>query len=114
VPILFARIQGRQMSLDLGPAPGTGSLTVRVAPEPGRALWVVPGALGQVGNPPAELMRLPFGQLVYQPLDGAVTVQGLAPGRYTVVWGSLHSPLEGGPVIKTVDVAGPTELSMQP
>jgi protocatechuate 3,4-dioxygenase beta subunit len=112
VPLLFVRVDGAEKRLDLGPAPGTGSLTVRVDQQPGYALWVVPGTLSQVGEPPMELMKLPYGQMVYQPESGTVRVQGLAPGRYTVVWASHHANTPGGPVVRTVDVGGPTELSL--
>lgn len=112
VPLLFVRLDGTEQRLDIGPAPGTGSLTVTIEPEPGHALWVVPGTLGSVGDPPVDLMKLPYGQMIYQPQEKTVTVQGLAPGRYTVVWGSHHAPTPGGPLVRTVDVAGPTQLSM--
>jgi hypothetical protein len=112
VPLLFVRVDGSEKRLDLGPAPGTGSLTVQVELQPGYALWVIPGAIPQVSDPPVELMRLPYGQMVYQPESGTVTVQGLQPGRYTIVWASHHATTPGGPVVRTVDVAGPTQLSL--
>jgi protocatechuate 3,4-dioxygenase beta subunit len=98
--------------LDFGPAPGTGRVTVRVRPEPGNALWLVRGDVRSVGNPPMELVRSAWAQLVFQPLTERVTLTGIPPGRYTLVWASFHAPTEGGPVLLPIDVPGQGEVSL--
>ncbi|MBL8920793.1 MAG: carboxypeptidase regulatory-like domain-containing protein [Myxococcaceae bacterium] len=98
--------------LDFGPAPGTGKVTVRVRPEPGTALWLVRGELRGVGNPPMELVRSSWAQLVYQPLTERVTLTGVPPGRYTLVWASFHASTEGGPVLLPIDVPAQGEVSL--
>lgn len=113
VPLAFVAVKGSAMTLDLGPVPGSASLTVHVVPQAGRVLWVVPGT-PPVGDPPTELFQLPFGQLVYQPPGDTVLVQGLPPGRYTVVWANQHLQTPGGPVVRVVDLgSGPAELTLQ-
>ncbi|NOK12515.1 carboxypeptidase-like regulatory domain-containing protein, partial [Corallococcus exercitus] len=42
-PAVVVQVAGADMTLDLGPVPGTGSVTVLLQPERGKALWVVPG-----------------------------------------------------------------------
>ncbi|RKG64261.1 carboxypeptidase regulatory-like domain-containing protein [Corallococcus sp. CA054B] len=113
-PAVVVRVAGTDMTLDLGPVPGTGSVTVLIQPERGKALWVVPGDVGTVGNPPTELLRSPFAQLVYQPMSERVVVQGLRPGRYTLVWGYFHAEMPGaGPVVRSVDVPTQGEVSLR-
>jgi len=110
-PALVVQVGGTEMHLDLGPGPGTASLTVQVKPERGRALWVVAGELGAVGNPPAEaLMRSRWAQLIYQPRTEQVRLSGLAPGRYTLVWGNFHVETPGGPEVRVVDVPASAEV----
>ncbi|WP_224360878.1 carboxypeptidase regulatory-like domain-containing protein [Hyalangium versicolor] len=111
-PALLVRIDGTEQRLNIGPAPGSGSLTIVIRPERGKALWVVAGNVAAVGSPPTELMRASYGQMIYQPRSERVTLQGLPPGRYTVVWGNFHSETPEGPVIRTVDVPGSQELSL--
>ncbi|NBD13396.1 carboxypeptidase regulatory-like domain-containing protein [Corallococcus silvisoli] len=113
-PAVVVQVAGADMTLDLGPVPGTGSLTVLLQPERGKALWVVPGDVGAVGNPPAELLRSRYAQLVYQPMTERVVVQGLRPGRYTLVWGSFHVETPGaGPVVRAVEVPSQGEVSLR-
>jgi hypothetical protein len=111
-PALLVRVSGGEQRLNIGPAPGSGSVTVVLKPERGKALWVVAGDLPNVGSPPSELMRASYGQMIYQPRSERVTLQGLPPGRYTVVWGNFHSETPGGPVVRTVDVPSSAELSL--
>lgn len=112
-PALVVQVGGSEMSLDLGPAPGTASLAVQVKPERGRALWVVAGELGAVGNPPAvALMRSRWAQLVYQPRSEQVRLSGLRPGRYTLVWGNFHVETPGGPEVRVVDVPSSSDVVM--
>ncbi|RKH85832.1 carboxypeptidase regulatory-like domain-containing protein [Corallococcus sp. AB032C] len=113
-PAVVVQVAGADMTLDLGPVPGTGSVTVLIQPERGKALWVVPGEVGSVGNPPTELLRSSFAQLVYQPMSERVVVQGLRPGRYTLVWGYFHAEMPGsGPVVRSVDVPTQGEVSLR-
>lgn len=111
-PAVIVEVTGPQTRLDFGPAPGSGSVTVRVRPEPGHALWLVRGDLRSVGNPPMELMRSPWAQMVFQPLTDRVTLTGVPPGRYTIVWSSFHAPSEGGPVLQPIDVPAQSEVSL--
>ncbi|HSP77050.1 MAG TPA: carboxypeptidase regulatory-like domain-containing protein, partial [Myxococcaceae bacterium] len=113
-PALLVQIGGEQQKLDFGPAPGTGSLTVQLEPERGRALWLVAGEVGSVSNPPRELLRAGYGQFLYQPRSGKVTLQGLPPGRYTLVWAHFHLDTEEGPVVRRVDVPSAREVSLKP
>ncbi|RKG73229.1 carboxypeptidase regulatory-like domain-containing protein [Corallococcus exercitus] len=113
-PAVVVQVAGADMTLDLGPVPGTGSVTVLLQPERGKALWVVPGEVGAVGNPPTELLRSRYAQLVYQPMSERVVVQGLRPGRYTLVWGYFHAEMPGtGPVVRAVDVPSQGEVSLR-
>jgi protocatechuate 3,4-dioxygenase beta subunit len=113
-PALLVQVAGGEQRLDLGPAPGTASLTVQLKPAQGRALWVLSGDLGGVGNLPKELMRTRYGQLLYQPRGERVTLQGLPPGRYTLVWGHFHVDTEEGPVVRTVDVPSSADVVLTP
>lgn len=106
-------VSGQTTRLDFGPVPGTGSLAVTLRPRPGYALWLVRGALAGVGNPPMELMRSSWAQLLYQPVVERVTFTGLAPGRYTLVWSSFHASSEQGPVLRQVDVPGTSEIEVR-
>ena len=113
-PALLVQVAGGEQRLDLGPAPGTASLTVQLKPAQGRALWVLSGDMGGVGNLPKELMRTRYGQLLYQPRAERVTLQGLPPGRYTLVWGHFHVDTEEGPVVRTVDVPSSADVVLTP
>jgi hypothetical protein len=59
-----------------------------------------------------ELMRSRYAQMVYQPRSERVTLQGLPPGRYTVVWASFHAEMPEGPMVRTVEIPGAQEVSM--
>jgi hypothetical protein len=111
-PALLVQIDGAQQRLNIGPVPGSGSLTVVLKPERGKALWVVAGDVPAVGSPPTELMRASYGQMIYQPRSERVTLQGLPPGRYTVVWGNFHAETPGGPVVQPVNVPSSGEVSL--
>jgi hypothetical protein len=111
-PAMLVQIGGAQQRLDFGPAPGSGSLTVVLKPERGRALWVVAGDVPLVSSPPTELMRASYGQMIYQPRTERVTLHGLPAGRYTLVWAHFHAETPGGPVVRTVNVPGSGELSL--
>jgi hypothetical protein len=111
-PVVVAQVEGAEQRLDFGPAPGTGTLTVRVKPEPGRALWLVPGEVPRPGNPPSELMRARYAQIVYQPHTETVTLRGLPPGRYTLVWAHFHHATEEGPLVRSVDMPVSGEISL--
>ncbi|MDY7232513.1 carboxypeptidase regulatory-like domain-containing protein [Hyalangium rubrum] len=110
-PALLVQVGGAQQRLDFGPAPGSGSITVLIKPERGRALWVVAGDVPAVDSPPSELMRTAYGQMIYQPRSERVTLQGLPPGRYSVVWANFHAETPGGPVVRSVSVPGAQEVS---
>jgi hypothetical protein len=109
-PALLAELSGTEARLDFGPVPGLATLAVRLTPRPGAALWLVRGELQKVGNPPMELLRLPWAQLVYQPRSPRVVLGGLAPGRYTLVWASFHAAVPTGPVIIPVSVPAGGEI----
>lgn len=109
---VIVEVDGESETLDFGPAPGTSSLSVQVKPQRGYALWLVRGDLAAVGNPPLELLRSGYAQLVYQPNDDRVVFLGLTPGRYTLVWASFHAESNGGPVVERVDVPGRAEVTL--
>jgi hypothetical protein len=106
-------ISGTSNRLDFGPVPGTGSVSVTLRPERGFALWLVRGELVGVGNPPMELMRSSWAQMLYQPTHERVTFTGIPPGRYTLVWSSFHAASETGPVLRRVDVPGTAEIEVR-
>lgn len=110
---VISRVQSESAHLDFGPAPGTSSVTVRVTPQRGYALWLVKGSLPGAGNPPLELLRSEYAQLVYQPQEERVTFRGLPPGPYTLVWASFHAESSGGPTVVPIDVpSSQTEVSL--
>jgi len=111
-PVVMALIEGQNAQLNLGPAPGTGQVTVHVAPEPGYALWLVQGDVEGVDLSALDLIRVPYGQMVYQPRAEVVTLQGIPPGPYTVIWGSFHIDTPGGPQISHIVVPGTTDISL--
>lgn len=111
-PAVIADIQGSDAHLDFGPVPGLGVISVRLAPKPGYALWLVRGDVSAVANPPMELLRASWAQLVYQPRVERVQLGGLAPGRYTLIWSSFHAAVPGGPMIVPITVPGSTEVSL--
>ena len=111
-PAVIAEISGSEARLDFGPVPGLGTLTVRLAPKPGYALWLLRGDVRAVGNPPMELLRSTWAQLVYQPQGDRVTLGALAPGRYTLIWASFHAAVQGGPIIVPVSVPAGSEVTL--
>ena len=111
-PALITEVSGSQAHLDFGLVPGMGTITARVSPQPGYAVWLLRGAVGAVGNPPMELLRSSWAQLVYQPRTDRVTFGGLPPGHYTMVWASFHASMPNGPVIVPVDVPSSGEVSL--
>ncbi|QRK05634.1 carboxypeptidase regulatory-like domain-containing protein [Archangium violaceum] len=113
-PALLVQVEGGEKRLDIGPAPGTASLTVQLKSERGKALWVIAGDMGAVGNPPKELIRARYGQLLYQPRGERITLQGFPPGRYTLVWSNFHTDTEDGPVVRTVDLPTSGDVVLTP
>jgi protocatechuate 3,4-dioxygenase beta subunit len=111
-PLLVAQVGGAEMRLDIGGVPGTGALTVLVKPERGRALWVVAGEVPASPPVAAELMRSRYAQLIYQPQSERVTLLGLPPGRYTLVWAHFHADTPEGPVVRAVEVPTSGEVSL--
>ncbi len=109
-PASIIDVQGPETRLDLGVAPDQPQLTVRLQPRPGWALWLLKGDVSRVGNPPFELLRASWAQLVFQPRQGAITFGSLQPGRYTVVWGSFHASGDATPVLMSVTVPGQAEV----
>jgi protocatechuate 3,4-dioxygenase beta subunit len=105
-------VEGRDLRLDFGRAPGSASLTVRLTPRRGWALYVVPGELSAVGNPPTELLQASGVQLFYQPSGERLLVAGLAPGRYTLVWGSFYEATDSGPLLAPVVVPAAGEIEL--
>lgn len=113
-PAIISDVNGAESRLDFGPVPGLGTLSVRLSPKPGYALWLLRGDVSAVGNPPMELLRASWAQLVYQPHVERVTLGGLAPGRYTLVWASFHAAVPGGPTIVPVSVPASGEVTLAP
>lgn len=111
-PAVIAEITGPETRLDFGPVPGMGTLNVRLVPRPGFALWLVRGDVRAVGNPPMELLRSPWAQLVYQPHGDRITLGALAPGRYTLIYASFHAAVPGGPLIVPVTVPSSGEVTL--
>lgn len=110
-PAVITTISG-DTRLNFGPVPGEGTLSIRVAPREGYALWLVRGELPVVGNPPMELLHAPYAQLVYQPHTERVVLGALTPGRYTLVWSSFHAAVPGGPIVVPVQVPASGEVSL--
>lgn len=110
-PALITSITG-PTRLDFGPVPGLATLTVRVSPKEGYALWLVRGELPTLGNPPMELLHADWAQLVYQPHGERVVLGALAPGRYTLVWSSFHASVPGGPIVAPVQIPAGGEVSL--
>ncbi|MBM4381116.1 MAG: carboxypeptidase regulatory-like domain-containing protein, partial [Deltaproteobacteria bacterium] len=96
-------VSGTEQALELGGAPGTVPLLVRLSPAPGHCLWVVPGEPPSIDNPPESLGRLGGVRMVYEP-PALARVPGLRPGRYTVVYGPFHVDVPGGPAVVRVEV----------
>lgn len=111
-PAIITEVSATNSQLDFGPSPMLGKLVVHVTPQPGFALWLVRGELPALGDPPMELLRARYAQLVYQPRVDTVVFGGLLPGRYTLVWASFHAQSTGGPVKVPVDVPGQAEVSL--
>ncbi|MBL8916008.1 MAG: carboxypeptidase regulatory-like domain-containing protein, partial [Archangium sp.] len=111
-PAIIMQIPDRDTRLDFGSVPGQPTLTVRVVPKPGYALWLVRGEVNMVGNPPMELLRANYAQLVYQPHSERVVLGSIPPGRYTLVWSSFHAAIPGGPIIQSVDVPAGGEVAL--
>lgn len=111
-PTVIVAVSGPQTRLDFGPAPGTGTVVVRVKPDVGMALWLVRGEVRRVGNPPMELMGAAYAQLVFQPHSERVVLSGLSPGRYSLVWSSFHAASEAGPVVVPTDVPAQGEVNL--
>lgn len=113
-PALISEVSGPETRLDFGPVPGLSTLTVRLTPKHGHALWLVRGDVRQVGNPPMELLRAPWAQLVYQPKSPRVTLGGLTPGRYTLIWAIFHAATPAGPQLVSVSVPAGGEVTIGP
>ncbi|XXF80821.1 carboxypeptidase regulatory-like domain-containing protein [Myxococcaceae bacterium GXIMD 01537] len=111
-PMLIVQVSGADMRMDIGPAPGWGSLTVRLSPERGRALWLVAGDVSAARPTTQELMRSRYAQLSYQPRGETLTLRGLPPGRYTLIWASLQDASSEGAVMRAVDVPASAEVSL--
>jgi hypothetical protein len=112
-PALLVQVEGGEKRLDIGPSPGSAAVTVQLKPERGNALWVVAGDV-PVTNPPTALMRVGYGQLLYQPRGERVTLQGFPPGRYTLVWTNFHTEMDGGPVVRTVQLPASGDIILNP
>ncbi len=112
--MVVAEVTGAEQHLDFGPAPGTGSLTVRLPQARGRALWLVRG------DPPAATLESPLGlervaysQLLFQPEGPKAVFSGLVPGRYTLISRASDDVVDAErPQLQRVDVAGPTEIAL--
>jgi hypothetical protein len=108
---VVVELRAQENRLDFGPAPGSGALPIRLQPGRGFALWLVRGEVRSVGNPPLELMRSSYAQMVFQPPE-RLTLTGLPPGRYTLVYANFYDVTERGPLILPVDVPAPSEINL--
>ncbi len=111
-PAFITEVAGSQARVDFGPVPGLGTVTARIAPQPGYALWLLKGVVSAVGNPPTELLRSSWAQVLYQPRTDRVTFGGLQAGHYSLVWGSFHANTPTAPIIVPVDVPSTGEVSL--
>lgn len=111
-PALITEISGTQARVDFGLVPGLATVTARISPQSGYALWLLRGVVRAVGNPPTELLRSSWAQVIYQPRTERVTFGGLSPGRYSLVWGSFHATMPVPPIIVPVDVPSAGEISV--
>jgi Carboxypeptidase regulatory-like domain len=108
--VLIAGLQAADERLDFGPSPGTASMRVALKPQRGWGLWLVQGGVEGLASPPLELLKAKSAQLIFQPTVNVVTFQGLTPGAYTLVWGSLHEA--NPPVVMRVQVPQQPEVSL--
>jgi protocatechuate 3,4-dioxygenase beta subunit len=109
-PVVQVRVPEGGAQLDLGGTPGSASLAVRLTPEKGRALWLVPGEPGPLA--PSQLASLPLAHVAFQPREARVLFRGLAPGRYTLVWAPLYGGTGGTPLARPVDVGRQAEVDL--
>jgi Carboxypeptidase regulatory-like domain len=111
-PALITEVSGSQKRVDLGPVPGLATITAHITPQPGYALWLISGEQHGFGNPPMELLRSSYAQLIYQPRTERVTFGGLVPGRYTLVWASFHAATPEGVRAVSLDVPTSGEVTL--
>ncbi len=112
--LILAEVSGAEQRLDFGPAPGTGSLTVRLPARRGRALWLFRGDPPPLGVlTPLMFDRVGYGQM-FSTLEGqSVVFNGLPPGSYTLLSpGPDGLPNGTQPNTQRVDIAGPTEIAL--
>ncbi len=112
-PAVIFEVGEAEARLDFGPVPGLGTLTVRLVPQRGYALWLVRGQVRQVANPPMELLHSQWAQLVYQPRTEQVILGALAPGTYTLIWASFHNFENSGPVVVPVSIPASGEIILK-
>lgn len=111
-PLLLAQVSGQTQRLDIGAAPGTSSLTLKVTPEPGHAIWVIRGGVQGAASPPT-LNQAEWAQMLYQPRGHVVTLSGFPAGRYTVVWGHFYSyDAERLPKMAVIDIPATKEVDL--
>jgi hypothetical protein len=96
-PLLVVQVRGQDMRLDVGAAPGMGSLTVRVQPERGRALWLVAGDVpsGALHPRVVALPRRQRGGRGGAPRDGGCLAHRGVAGPLTKTSGLVASPPAG-------------------
>jgi protocatechuate 3,4-dioxygenase beta subunit len=111
-PAIITQVEGPSTRVDFGPVPGLATLSVRISPLPGYALWLVRGEVPAIGNPPTELLRSAWAELVYQPHSERVVFGGLQPGHYTLVWASFHAEMPTPPVVVPVEVPSGAEVTL--
>jgi hypothetical protein len=113
-PATSIKISQATQTLDFGPVPSSASLTVDVVPAPAHALFLVRGDLPNAPIPPMQLMKSDYAQMIFEPRQGRVVLQGLAPGRYTLVWGNFFEDGHAGVLRKTVNVPESAPVSLMP
>jgi hypothetical protein len=110
----MANVSGSQWALDMGPVPGTHSVTLRVRPQRGAAVWLIRGTENAISNPPTDLQNRADGLFVFPIRSERVTLHGLSEGNYTAIWGQFHVETPGMPRVRHLQVPTSGEVSLLP
>jgi hypothetical protein len=111
-PATTLKVSRAGQTLDFGRAPQSLELAVEVRPESGFALFAVRGDLPSGPIAPAQLMKMDYAQMVFEPKQSRVQLSGLLPGRYTLVWGNFFDDGSGRVVRRSVDLPQATPVNL--